>query len=268
MKWSGVRGSNPHGSAAFRYFTGPTVLRVSRSGTVQFGARTRGGARASSRRQTWISNPSLCPVRRKPADSYISRPDLARNPFVLCIFSPVLPDRATSSPVMTGLRLPSSANASCQNEKRRSTFPPCPLGPIEGLPFYVGRRSKTPFFIAREATGHGEDPQRERKDQSSSSVSKSNTRGVSPSWKTPPKGHRAISKPDALFSAHANHRLQMGPQAGLEPASPLPSPSCFTRAHGAGRYPGQDIARTVHRESRTPAARLHCHCDTAAKRGA
>lgn len=41
-KWSGVRGSNPHRRATCRYSTGPPLLRVSRSGTVQFGVQPTG----------------------------------------------------------------------------------------------------------------------------------------------------------------------------------------------------------------------------------
>ena len=64
------------------------VLRISRSGTVQFMVQPIGVLwRVFANRQTWLSNPSLVARRPKsPSDHYISRPDIARNPFVLCIF--------------------------------------------------------------------------------------------------------------------------------------------------------------------------------------
>lgn len=41
------------------------------------GSSQRASAGVSSRRQTWLSNPSLCAGGQKPSDPYISRPDIA-----------------------------------------------------------------------------------------------------------------------------------------------------------------------------------------------
>lgn len=143
-KWSGVRGSNPHRRATCRYSTGSPLLRVSRSGTVQFGVQPRGAAKASSRRQTWLSNPSLGIPRRKPADPYISRPDPARNPLVLCIFFRVssrVRDAFSAVAMNYCVRLPFSANARCEIKKdvRLSSF----------VLDYARRRTRLPFWAAR-----------------------------------------------------------------------------------------------------------------------
>lgn len=132
------------------YFTVSPVLRVSRSGTVQFTVQPR---RPLPAFRSWRGKtPGFIAPGQKPplaergasADRYISRPDTARNPFVLCIFSRVL----AASPALApghypGVRLPVPATP---HEIGR-----CPVAGF--LPRYSRRRTRLLHVIRGSPSG-------------------------------------------------------------------------------------------------------------------
>lgn len=90
-KWSWARGSNPHGCAsAVLHRVSSTPSLTERNGTIR-GPVSEGPPARRREGKLGYQIRRSAPAGETSPDPYISRPDIARNPFVLCVFSRVLP---------------------------------------------------------------------------------------------------------------------------------------------------------------------------------